>query len=145
MITNMTDHSRSMRFAEPSPRTWLAIEKYANVSSPVEAIPIDRMRAPLPYERLAGAGETLEADKQHRPGERRAHVRHLAVAREQPHERAPRPVVEMARRVAQRGPVRPAGHVQHPPQRLARHGHEQVTLRAASHLRERVLGVRHVL
>ena len=44
----MTDHNRSMRLAGCSPSTWLAIEKYANVSSPVEAIPIDRMRAPLP-------------------------------------------------------------------------------------------------
>ncbi len=44
----MTDHKRSMRFADCSPSTWLAIEKYANVSSPVEAIPIERMRAPLP-------------------------------------------------------------------------------------------------
>ena len=39
----------------------------------------------------------LEADKQHRPGERRAHLDDLAVAREQPHERAPGPVVEVAR------------------------------------------------
>ncbi len=47
MITNITDHSRSTRFAETSPSTWLAIEKYANVSSPVEAMPTERMRAPL--------------------------------------------------------------------------------------------------
>jgi hypothetical protein len=53
MITNMTDHSRSTRFASPSPSTWLAIEKYAKVSSPVEAIPIERIRAPLRYERPA--------------------------------------------------------------------------------------------
>jgi hypothetical protein len=48
MITNITDHNRSIRFAEASPRTWLAIEKYANVRRPVEAIPIDRILAPLP-------------------------------------------------------------------------------------------------
>ncbi len=44
----MTDHSRSIRLAGCSPSTWLAIEKYANVSRPVEAIPIERIRAPLP-------------------------------------------------------------------------------------------------
>ena len=44
----MTDHSTSMRLADSASSTWLAIEKYANVSRPVEAIPIERMRAPLP-------------------------------------------------------------------------------------------------
>jgi hypothetical protein len=46
MITNITDHRRSMRFADCSPRTWLAIEKYPSVSSPVAAIPIESIRAP---------------------------------------------------------------------------------------------------
>jgi hypothetical protein len=48
MTTNITDHSTSKRWADSSPSTWLAIEKYANVSSPVETIPIDRILAPLP-------------------------------------------------------------------------------------------------
>jgi hypothetical protein len=47
MITNMTDQRTSIRFASPPPNTWLAIEKYANVRRPVDAIPIERMRAPL--------------------------------------------------------------------------------------------------
>ncbi len=42
----------------------------------------------------------LEADKQHRPGERRADLGDLAVAREQADERAPRPVVQVPGRVA---------------------------------------------
>jgi hypothetical protein len=46
MITNITDQSTAMRFAATSSRTWVATEKYANVKSPVAAIPIDRMRAP---------------------------------------------------------------------------------------------------
>ena len=58
----MTDHSRSMRFADCSPSTWLAIEKYANVSSPVEAIPIERIRAPLPYERCRRSADGAFTD-----------------------------------------------------------------------------------
>ena len=44
----MTDHKRAMRDAAASFRTWLEIEKYASVSRPVQAIPTERMRAPLP-------------------------------------------------------------------------------------------------
>ena len=43
----------------------------------------------------------------------------------------------MSRRVARRRPVGAARHVQHAPQRLARHRHEQVAARAARHLGER--------
>jgi hypothetical protein len=105
MITNITAHKTSTRLADTSPNTWLAIEKYANVSRPVEAIPTDRMLAPRPYEErcallapgralglwrgsAAVAGRWLEADKQHRPGERRAYPDEFAVAREQANERA---------------------------------------------------------
>jgi hypothetical protein len=48
MTTNITDHKRAIRDAEASGRTWLEIEKYANVIRPVQAIPTDRMRAPRP-------------------------------------------------------------------------------------------------
>jgi hypothetical protein len=48
MTTNITDHRTSTRSAAASSRTWLAIEKKANVSRPVAAIPIERVRAPLP-------------------------------------------------------------------------------------------------
>ena len=40
-----------MRFASKRSSTWLAIEKYANVSTPVAAIPTESTRAPLAYER----------------------------------------------------------------------------------------------
>src|SRR5712664_962920 len=104
MITNMIDHNRSTRLAASSPSAWLAIEKYANVRTPVLAIPIDSRRAPLPYERPSftmsrpscerpsfaarspceftsgGPPEaSLEADKQYRPGERRAGLHDLSV------------------------------------------------------------------
>src|ERR1039458_3505724 len=183
MTTNMTDHSTSTRSASAAPSTWLAIEKNANVSRPVAAIPMERMRAPLPYERgppdppgarppcvrppcvrppcaacsavvwvdpaarsahtlgvSSRAGPGLEPDKQHRPRERRAHLGNLAVAPQQLHERPPGPVVQMPGCVAELRPVRAAGHVQHPPQRLARDRHEQVALSAARHLAQRVLG-----
>jgi len=48
MTTNITDHSTSTRSASAALSTWLAIEKNVNVSSPVAAIPIERIRAPLP-------------------------------------------------------------------------------------------------
>jgi hypothetical protein len=48
MITNITDHNSAIRDADSSPSTWLEIEKNASVSRPVEAIPTDRIRAPLP-------------------------------------------------------------------------------------------------
>src|SRR5690242_9804083 len=102
MITNIADHSRSTRLAATSPSTWLAIEKYANVSRPVVAIPAERIRAPLPYDRARAvadcppasaacrvATERLpETDKQHRPGERPARLHDLAVALQQALERA---------------------------------------------------------
>jgi hypothetical protein len=48
MITNITDQSTLSRDAASGLRTWLAIEKYANVRTPVDAIPIERILAPLP-------------------------------------------------------------------------------------------------
>jgi len=48
MITNITDHNSAILAAAASLSTWLEIEKYASVSRPVQAIPTDRMRAPLP-------------------------------------------------------------------------------------------------
>jgi hypothetical protein len=44
----MIDHNRSTRLASTGPSTWLAIEKYANVRTPVEAIPTESSLAPLP-------------------------------------------------------------------------------------------------
>jgi hypothetical protein len=48
MITNMIDHNSATRDAAAGLRTWLEIEKKANVKRPVAAIPIDRMPAPRP-------------------------------------------------------------------------------------------------
>jgi hypothetical protein len=44
----MIDHNSAIRDAACSPRTWLEIEKYASVRRPVQAMPTDRIRAPLP-------------------------------------------------------------------------------------------------
>ncbi len=40
-------HSRLTPPRATSSSTWLATEKYANVKRPVDAIPMDRIRAPL--------------------------------------------------------------------------------------------------
>src|SRR3954452_12974634 len=95
MITNITDQSRSIRLAATASRTCEATEKYANVNSPVVAIPMLSTRAPRPYPPRS------EADKEHRPRERRPGLGHRPVARQQLHEAALRPVVEVAGRVAQ--------------------------------------------
>src|ERR1700681_845420 len=156
MITNITDHNRAIRDAEASARTWLEIEKYANVIRPVKAIPTDRMRAPRPYARSCPppavdrraapsapspevAERGLEADKQHGPGEGRAYLDHFPVAREQRDERPLGPVVEMLGGVAESRPVRATGDVEHAPQRLAGNRDEQVPLGAARHLGQRVV------
>jgi hypothetical protein len=54
-------------------------------------------------------------------------------------------VVQVPGRVAQVLDVRAAGHVQAAPQRLARHGDEQVLGGHAGHLGDRVRRVGHVL
>src|ERR671937_675776 len=46
MTTNSTAHSSEIAPYGLASSTWLATAKYANVKTPVEAIPIDRMRAP---------------------------------------------------------------------------------------------------
>src|SRR3954463_13203299 len=128
-------------------------------------MPIDRIRAPRAYPSAAavaaapggpaggGAGETgaveealaTQADQEHGPRERRARLDDLAVALEQRDERALGPVVEGAGGVAEVAQVGAARHVERAPQRLARDGHEQPSRRDPCHLRDRVLGVRHVL
>ena len=49
MTTNSTDHSSEIAPYSLLGRTWLATAKYANVKMPVDAIPIDRIRAPRAY------------------------------------------------------------------------------------------------
>src|ERR1019366_10177933 len=87
---------------------------------PVEAIPIDSTRAPLANAALADSGggvsgpragsactairlgpAGLDADEQHRPGERRTGLDHVPVAAEQAPERALGEMVEMPRGVTQ--------------------------------------------
>src|ERR1700716_1970494 len=109
-----------------------ASDRGACVPSAVAAIPTPATRAPRAYEPLA----VFKADEQHRPGERRAHLLHLAVLREQRLEADLRPVVHVAGRVTGRLPVAAAGHVHHPPDRLARDRGEQPPVRHARHLRE---------
>jgi hypothetical protein len=43
-----TDHSSETPAYWSSPSTWEATEKYANVTTPVVAIPRERIRAPRP-------------------------------------------------------------------------------------------------
>src|SRR4051794_31684696 len=112
-----------------------ASEKYACVTSAVAAIPTPATRAPRAYDDLA----VVNLHKQHRPRERRADLLHRAVLREQRFEAHLRPVVHVAGRIAERLPVRAARHVDHPPDRLARHRHEQPALRHTPHLLERLL------
>ena len=46
-ITNSTDHSSAIApYVDVGRATWLATEKYANVKTPVDAMPTDRIRAP---------------------------------------------------------------------------------------------------
>src|SRR5918999_390046 len=118
----MTAHSSEMPLYSTSSSTCEAMAKYAKVTTPVVAIPIERMRAPRPY-------ESAKPHEQHRPRERRARLDDLAVPGQQLHERPLRPVVHVAGRVAEVAQVRAAGHVQRAPQRLARHGDEQVPRR----------------
>src|SRR3954447_16023740 len=120
-----------------------ASEKYACVTSAVAAIPMPATRAPRAYEPELLAG--VNAHEEHRPREWRPHFLHRPVLREQRLEADLRPVVDVAGRVAERLPVRAAGHVDHPPDRLARDGDEQVALGHARHLRERLLRLGHVL
>src|SRR5688500_2477260 len=122
--------------------TWLAIAKNANVTSPVVAMPIERIRAPRPYE---DPEALLDTHEQHRPRERRPCLHDLTVPGQELHEAALGPVVQMARGVPEVLPVRAAGHVQPAPQRLARHRDEQPARRDARHLGDRVLGIGDVL
>src|SRR3954469_16306912 len=87
-----------------------ASEKYACVTSAVAAIPTPATRAPRAYELPPLAG-FVDTDEQHRPRERRSDLLHGAVLREQRLEAHLRPVVHVARRVAERLPVRAARHV----------------------------------
>src|SRR5829696_9517313 len=105
-------------------------------------MPTDSTAAPRPYwppdevppargrESAGGAAAappSADADKQHRPREGRACLLDLPVAREQRHERALRPVVDVPGRVAEVAHVGAARDVQSTPDRFARHGDEQVT------------------
>ncbi len=46
MTTNSTDHRNAIAPYCAGSSTWLATAKYANVKTPVDAMPSDRMRAP---------------------------------------------------------------------------------------------------
>ena len=46
MTTNSTAHSSEIAPYSSASSTWLATAKYAKVKTPVDAIPIDRIRAP---------------------------------------------------------------------------------------------------
>src|SRR4051812_46396799 len=118
-----------------------ASEKYACVTSAVAAIPTPATRAPRAYDDLA----VFDTDQEHGPRERGADLLYRAVLREQRLEAHLRPVVHVAGRIAERLPVRAARHVDHAPDRLARHGHEQPALGDARHLVQRLLGLGHVL
>src|SRR5690349_7513385 len=108
MTTNNTDHSSEIEQYSWLPSTWLATAKYANVKTPVAAIPTARIRAPRasPSGRAPAGSLAAKAHEQHRPGERRARLDHAAVARQQRHEAALGPVVEVPGRVAEVLPVR---------------------------------------
>src|SRR3954463_5461407 len=98
---------------------------------PVTPIPTDRIAAPRRYERVwvspAAFAEgcasvwSAEADKHHRPRERRADLLDRPVAREHRDEAPLRPVVDVPRRVPEVLPIGAARHVQRPPEGLARH------------------------
>src|SRR3954454_12191534 len=108
------------------PYSWLpslcdASEKYACVTSAVAAIPTPATRAPRAYDEPEPELAAVDTDQEHGPGERRAHLLHRPVLREQRLEADLRPVVHVPGRVAERLPVRAARHVHHPPDRLARH------------------------
>ena len=47
-ITNMIDHSSEIRVYWSGVSACAASAKYANVTTPVVAMPIDRIRAPRP-------------------------------------------------------------------------------------------------
>src|SRR3954471_25042829 len=89
-----------------------ASEKYACVTSAVAAIPTPATRSPRAYEELLAP---VNSNEQHRPGERRPHLLDRPVLRQERLEADLRPVVHVARRVAERPHVRAARHVHHPP------------------------------
>src|SRR5829696_764439 len=133
-MMNISAHSSETPLYSTSSSTCDATAKYAKVTTPVVAMPTERMRAPRAY-------ESAKLHEQHRPRERRSCLDDLAVPGQQLHERPLRPVVHVARRVAEVTQVRAAGHVERAPQRLARHRDQQVARRDARHLGDRVLGV----
>src|SRR5579884_1429319 len=51
----MTAQHSEIRLYEALSSTWLANARYRNVNTPVDAIPIVRIRAPAAYEPLLGA------------------------------------------------------------------------------------------
>src|ERR671916_3238545 len=104
-MMNISDHSSETPLYSTSSRTCDATAKYANVTTPVVAMPIERMRAPRPY-------ESAKPHEQHRPRERRARLHDLAVPGQELHERPLRPVVQVPGRVAQVAQVGAAGHVE---------------------------------
>ena len=66
------------------------------------------------------------AAERHGPGKGSADLKHLHMIFEQGKKAARRPVLEMTGRVAEGSPIATASHVQHAPQRLARHADDQV-------------------
>src|SRR3954463_10605035 len=126
-ITKRTAHSRLTPAYSSSLRTCEATEKYAKVTRPVVAIPIDRIVAPRPYffveELRAGraASSRGTASASRRPGRawRAARRRSAWTSGSVPGGVAP--VLDVAA----------AGHVQRAPERFAGNRDEQVALRAA--------------
>src|SRR3954451_963347 len=115
----MIDHTSAIRLYSTlsPPSTCAARTKYASVTRPVVAIPTARIRAPRPYPERGAPAPTeaataLQPDEQHRPRKRRARVHDVSVLRQQLDEAALRPVVQVARRVAELLEVCPARHVQ---------------------------------
>src|SRR5688500_20070147 len=104
-MMNISDHSSEMPLYSTSSSTCDATAKYAKVTTPVVAMPTERIRAPRPY-------DSVNPHEQHRPRERRARLDDLAVRGQQLHERPLRPVVQVAGRVAEVAQVRATGHVQ---------------------------------
>ena len=91
-----------------------------------------------------GLRASTHPHQQHRPREWRARLDDLAVAGQQAHESAPRPVVDVARRVARFAQICPPGDIRRPPERFAWNRHQQVAAGDPSHLGEGQLRVRDV-
>src|SRR4051794_307644 len=100
---------------------------------------------PPPGSDAAGALGGADVDKDHGPREGLPDLMDLPVVLQERAEPHLRPVVQVPGRVAEVAQVGAAGHVEHAPERLAWHGYEQPAAGDARHLREGLIGLRHVL